>query len=344
MGGTAAFGTTGFLQDDTTNVGMVYATGGLGDNSFNDMAHAGVQRAQKEFNVQFQNAEPSSPSDVASLQRRFARSQNPDYDLICCIGFVQADGLKRNAQRFGDQKFMVVDTVVEQDNVASYVFKEHQGSFQVGHLAGLLTTMDFSAGTGQTNDATTVGFVGGQEVPLIKKFEAGYKAGVKHANADVNVLSAYAGSFSDPAQGQSIANSMYNDGADVIYHAAGGTGNGVFRAAQNSGRYAIGVDADQSQSLPEYGNVILASMVKHVDEAVFRSIRRVTNDNFEGGAVNSLGLEQNGVEAVYGQGLKSDIPQQVKSALEQSEQQIVSGEIEVPTKPANVGQSPTTTQ
>jgi basic membrane protein A len=339
LGGTAAFGTTGFLQDDTTNVGMVYATGGLGDNSFNDMAHAGVQRAQKEFGVQFQNAEPSSPSDVAALQRRFARSRNPDYDLICCIGFVQADGLKRNAQRFGDQKFMVVDTVVEQDNVASYVFKEHQGSFQVGHLAGLLTTRDFSAGAGQTNDATTVGFVGGQEVPLIKKFEAGYKAGVKHANSDVNVLSAYAGSFSDPAQGQSIANSMYNNGADVIYHAAGGTGNGVFRAAQNNGRYAIGVDADQSKSLPEYDNVILASMVKHVDEAVFRSIRRVTNDSFEGGAVNSLGLEQNGVEAVYGQGLQSDIPQEVKSALEQSEQQIVSGELEVPTEPGQVGQS-----
>nr|WP_276300735.1 BMP family protein [Halorussus sp. DT80] len=344
LGGAAAVGTTGFLQDGTINVGMVYATGGLGDNSFNDMAHAGVQRAAEEFDVSFQNAEPSSPSDVASLQRRFARSQNPDYDLICCIGFVQADGLQRNAQRFSDQRFMVVDTVVEQPNVASYVFKEQQGSFQVGHLAGLLTTMEFSAGAGQTNDATTVGFVGGQEVPLIKKFEAGYRAGVQHANADVNVLSAYAGSFSDPAQGQSIANSMYNNGADIIYHAAGGTGNGVFRAAQNSGRYAIGVDADQSQSLPEYGDVILASMVKHVDEAVFRSIRRVTNDNFEGGTANRLGLEQNGVEAVYGQGLAGEIPAEVKSALEQSEQQIVGGDIEVPTEPSQVGQASTTTQ
>ena len=342
LGGTAALGTTGFLQDSTTHVGMVYATGGLGDNSFNDMAHAGVQKAADQFDVEFQNAEPSSPSDVTSLQRRFARSRNPNYDLICCIGFVQAEGLQRNAQRFPDQKWMVVDTVVDQPNVSSYAFKEHQGSFQVGHLAGLMTTMDFSAGAGQTNDATTVGFVGGQEVPLIKKFQAGYMAGVRHANPDVNVLSAYAGSFSDPAQGQSIANSMYNNGADVIYHAAGGTGNGVFRAAQNQGRYAIGVDADQSRSLPEYSDVILASMVKHVDEAVFRSIRHVTNDNFEGGTAHRLGLEQNGVEAVYGQQLGSAIPQEVKSALQQSEQKIVNGEIEVPTAPAQVGQATTT--
>ncbi|USZ75572.1 BMP family protein [Halorussus vallis] len=343
IAGAAAVGSAGFLQNDTTYVGMVYATGGLGDNSFNDMAHAGVQKAAKQFNVEFQNAEPGNPSEVATLQRRFAASQNPNYDLVCCIGFVQAEGLQRNAQRFRDQKFMVVDTVVEQPNVASYAFKEHQGSFQVGHLAGLLTTMNFNAGAGKTNDQTTVGFVGGQEVPLIKKFQAGYMAGVKHANPDVNVLSAYAGSFSDPAQGQSIANSMYNNGADVIYHAAGGTGNGVFKAAQQNGRYAIGVDADQSRSLPEYSDIILASMVKHVDRAVFRSIRRVTNGNFQGGTVNRLGLGQNGVEAVYGSQLGSAIPQQVKSALQQSQRKIVNGEITVPTKPSQVGQGATTT-
>ncbi|UPV99577.1 BMP family protein [Halorussus gelatinilyticus] len=343
VGGAAAFGTVGRLQDPT-NVGMVYATGGLGDNSFNDMAHNGVQRAAENFAVKFQNAEPGSPSDVATLQRRFARSRNPDYELICCIGFVQAEALRRNAQRFSDQKFMVVDTVVERPNVASYVFKEHLGSFQVGHLAGLMTTMDFSAGGGRTNDQTTVGFVGGKEIPLIKKFEAGYLAGVQHANPDVNVLTAYAGAWSDPAQGQSIANSMYQNGADIIYHAAGGTGTGVFKAAQSNERYAIGVDADQSRSLPKYADVILASMVKHVDEAVFRSIRRVTNGNFQGGTVNELGLERNGVEAVYSKALESQIPQEVKSALQQSERKIVNGEIEVPTKPSNVGQATTTTQ
>ncbi|WP_254267151.1 BMP family lipoprotein [Halorussus aquaticus] len=321
---------------DPMNVGMVYATGGLGDNSFNDMAHKGIKKAESDFGVSFKNAEPSSPSDVASLQRKFARSQNPEYDLISCIGFVQSSGLKENAKRFSDQKFMVVDTVVEQDNVSSYTFKEHQGSFQVGHLAGLMTDMDFSAGAGETNGDLTVGFVGGKEVPLIKKFEAGFKAGVKHANADINVLSAYAGTWSDPGKGQSIANSMYNKGADIIYHAAGGTGNGVFKAAQSQGRYALGVDSDQSKSLPKYSDVILASMVKYVNEAVYRSVERTANGNFKGGSVQRLGLEQNGVAAVYGKDLASEIPDSVKSALKSSRKKVVAGDIEVPTKPENV--------
>ncbi|WP_435179562.1 BMP family lipoprotein [Halorussus sp. AFM4] len=323
-------------ESDPLNVGMVYATGGLGDNSFNDMAHKGIKQAKSEFGVSFKNAEPSSPSDVATLQRKFARSQNPDYDLISCIGFVQTSALKKNAQRFSDQKFMVVDTVVDKPNVSSYTFKEHQGSFQVGHLAGLMTDMDFSAGAGKTNGDLTVGFVGGKEVPLIKKFEAGFKAGVKHANSDVTVRSAYAGAWSDPGKGQSIANSMYNKGADIIYHAAGGTGNGVFKAAQNQGRYAIGVDADQSKSLPDYADVILASMVKRVDEAVFRSVKRTANGNFGGGSVRTLGLEKGGVEAVYGQELGSEIPKEVKSKLESSRKKIVAGDIEVPTDPKNV--------
>ncbi len=321
---------------ESLDVGMVYATGGLGDNSFNDMAHKGIQSAESEFGISFKNAEPSSPSDVATLQRKFARSQNPDYDLISCIGFVQTSALKENAKRFSDQNFMVVDTVVDKPNVSSYTFKEHQGSFQVGHLAALLTDADFSAGAGETNDDLKVGFVGGKEVPLIKKFEAGFKAGVEHANSDVTVTSAYAGAWSDPGKGQSIASSMYEKGADIIYHAAGGTGNGIFKAAQSKGRYAIGVDSDQSKSLPKYSDVILASMVKSVDEAVYRSVERTMNDNFDGGSVHSLGLEQDGVAAVYGEELGSEIPDSVKSKLDESRKQIVNGDISVPTKPENV--------
>ncbi|WP_210424190.1 BMP family lipoprotein [Halorussus ruber] len=324
-------------ESEPTNVGMVYATGGLGDNSFNDMAHKGIKQAASEFDVEFKNAEPSSPGDVATLQRKFARSNNPDYDLISCIGFVQTSALKENAKRFSDQKFMVVDSVVERENVASYTFKEHQGSFQVGHLAGLLTSKkDFSAGAGQTNGDLKVGFVGGKEVPLIKKFEAGFKAGVKHANSDVTVSSAYAGAWSDPGKGQSIANSMYNKGADIVYHAAGGTGNGVFKAAQKQGRFAIGVDSDQSKSLTKYSDVILASMVKSVDEAVYRSVERTRNGNFKGGSVQSLGLEKDGVAAVYGKDLGSEIPDSVKSSLDSSREKIIAGDIEVPTKPENV--------
>ncbi|WP_435153301.1 BMP family lipoprotein [Haladaptatus sp. DFWS20] len=333
--------TSGSNAESDVSVGMVYATGGLGDNSFNDMAHTGIKKAKQELGVQFQNAEPSSPSDVENLQRQFAKSQNPAYDLICCIGFVQTNALLKNAQQFPDQNFMLVDSVAEKEsgdlvkNVSNYVFKENQGSFQVGYLAGLLTQQDFSAGKGATKSGEkVVGFVGGKEVPLIKKFEAGYKAGVAHAGEDIEVRTAYVGAWNDPVAGKEAAVSMYDNGADIVYHAAGGSGTGVFKAAQQKGRFAIGVDSDQSkaQGTAKFSNVILASMVKHVNEAVFQSTKNVDDDSFKGGSVNSLGLKEGGIEAVYGADLGSKIPDGVKSKVEESRTAIVDGDIKVPTK------------
>jgi basic membrane protein A len=343
-GGMGVLGLPGYLQDEAINVAMVYALGGLGDNSFNDLALRGVEQASEEFGVEFQNGEPSSASEIPTLQRRFARSQNPTFELICTIGFIQRDPLQSNAEQFPDQNFVIVDEIVEMPNVESFVFREQEGSFQVGHLAGLMTTRDFDAGGGETNDDLVVGFVGGREVPLIQKFEAGYRAGVRFANPDIEVRSAFAQSFSDPARGQEIAVSMYEEGADIVYHAAGGTGNGVFRAAENQGRYAIGVDADQSESIPEFSGVILASMVKRVDEAVFSAIEDVVDDAFQGGTVNRLGLESNGVEAVIGQDFTEAIPQEVTDALAESRRAIIDGEIEVPTDPGAVGETTTTTE
>ncbi|PSQ66182.1 MAG: BMP family ABC transporter substrate-binding protein [Halobacteriales archaeon SW_9_67_24] len=317
------------------NVGMIYAKGGLGDKSFNDSANRGVKRAVEEIGVSFNNAQPEQNSDFPTFQRRFAQSSSPAYDLICTIGFAQVSGLTEVAPNFPDQKFMLVDGVVEESNVASYTFKEHQGSFQVGHLAGLLTTREVSAGAGETNsENTTVGFVGGEEVPLIKRFQAGYEAGVAHANEEATVRVAYTGSFADPGAGKEAAVSMYDNGADIVYHAAGGSGIGVFQAAQEQGRYAIGVDSDQSKSSSQFADVILASMVKRVDNAVFTSIENVANDSFNGGEVTTLGLEGNGVEAVYGTELGSAIPEEVKQAIAQSRERIIAGEIEVPTEPS----------
>ena len=320
------------------NVGMIYAKGGLGDKSFNDSANRGVKRAVEEIGVSFNNAQPEQNSDFPTFQRRFAQSTSPAYDLICCIGFAQVSGLTEVAPNFPDQKFMLVDGVVEESNVASYTFKEHQGSFQVGHLAGLLTTREMSAGAGETDlENTTLGFVGGEEVPLIKRFQAGYEAGVAHANEEANVRVAYTGSFSDPGAGKETAVSMYENGADVVYHAAGGSGIGVFQAAQEQGRYAIGVDSDQSKSSSQFADVILASMVKRVDNAVFTSIENVANEGFNGGEVTTLGLEGNGVEAVYGTELGSAIPEEVKQSVAQSREGIISGDISVPTEPGQGG-------
>jgi basic membrane protein A and related proteins len=317
-----------------TNVGMVYALGGLGDRSFNDAANRGVMRAQEELGIEFSEAQPESESEFATFQRRFAQSSDPVYDLICAIGFLQLEATQENAQNFPDQNFMIVDEQVDQPNVASYLFREEQGSFQVGHLAGLLTTQQFSAGAGETTpDQPTVGFVGGIDSPLVRRFQAGYEAGVAYANEGANVLTAYVGSFSDPTGGREAALSMYDNGADIVYHSAGATGSGVFQAAQQSNRYAIGVDSDQSRTEADFANVILASMVKRVEEAVFTSIENVVNDNFNGGELTTLGLERGGVETVYGQQLGPEIPQELKAALEQSRQAIINGDISVPTEP-----------
>ncbi len=321
---------------DPTNVGIVYALGGLGDQSFNDMAHQGIQQAADEMNVEFRNAEPEQDADFSTLQQQFASEEDPAYDLICCIGFAQTSALVENAPQFSDQNFMLVDSVAENDagelipNVANYLFNEPEGSFQVGNLAGQLTTRGFDVGGGSTNDDTVVGFVGGLENDLIKGFEAGYRAGVAHVDEGIEVRSAYAGSWSDPTTGNEIAVSMIGEGADVIYHAAGGTGVGVFRAAQDEGIYAIGVDADQSRSASEYSDVIVASMVKHVDTAVYTSVENVVNDDHQGGSTNSLGLESDGVEAVIGQDFEGELPSEITGSLEDSRQAIIDGEIEVP--------------
>jgi nucleoside-binding protein len=231
---------------------------------------------------------------------------------------------------------MLVDSVVDEPNVASYTFKEHEGSFLVGELAGTLTTREFSAGGGSTtSDGTTVGFVGGVQSDLIRRFQAGFEAGVAAANDDVEVLTNYVGGFSDPAGGREAALAMYNEGADVVYHAAGNTGTGVFQAAQERERFAIGVDRDQSLTKPTFSDVILASMVKRVDTAVFDAIETVSQGSL-GGSVVSLGLAEEGVDIVYGDQLGSSVPSDVQETITQSRQRIIDGDLTVPTDPDEV--------
>ena len=322
---------------DTTHVGMVYAAGGLGDGSFNDQAQQGIQQAASELNVEYNQAQPDDPSQFGNFQQQFASSTDPNYDLVSCIGFLQADSLTETASNYPDQDFQIIDSVVESDNVASYVFREHEGSYLTGVLAAMLTTQSFEAGAGATaGDSTNVGFVGGVEGDVIGRFEAGYKAGVKDTQSDVDVQTSYVGSFSDPSGGQEAALAMYNSGADIVYHAAGNTGTGVFRAAQEKGRFAIGVDRDQSITKPGFADVIIASMIKRVDTAVYDCVEAVTKDEFPGGEATTLGLEEDGVAAVYGDQLGSEIPEDVKTAVSDARDGIINGDIEVPQDPGNV--------
>ncbi|WP_135662427.1 BMP family lipoprotein [Halorhabdus rudnickae] len=320
-------------NEDATQVGMIYALAGLDDRSFNDAANRGIQRARLDYGISFSNHEPDSAEDMARLQRELARSETPTYDLLCCIGFVQQESLSEIASEYPDQQFMIVDATVDAENVASYVFKEHQGSFEAGHLAGKLTSRDITLGTGTTNpEERIVGFVGGPENDLMERFEAGYRAGVTYADPEVTVRTSYVGNFADVQTAFDMAQAMYDDGADIVYHAAGGAGLGVFQAAQAANRYAIGVDADQSRSNPRYADVILASMVKRVDNAIYTATSNVVEGGFQGGSVVPLGVESKGVDLVYGTSLEPAIPNDVKTAIQQSREDIVAGDITVPTE------------
>ena len=323
--------------DDVTNVGMVYATGGLGDGSFNDQAQQGLFDAADEFNVEYRETQPDEAAQFSDFQQQLAGSTDPDYDLVSCIGFLQQDSLSETAPQYPDQDFQIVDEIVEEPNVASYTFREHEGSFLAGVLATELSSMEFSAGAGSTqSDSTNLGFVGGIESALIQKFEAGFKAGVQYTNEDFDVSTSYVGDFNDPSGGKEAALSMYSSGADVVYHASGNTGTGVFQAAQQEGRFALGVDRDQSVTKESFADVILASMVKRVDTAVYNAIEAKVNGEYPGGSQETLGLPEEGVALVYGQQLGSEIPSDVQDTVATARQGIIDGDIEVPTDPSNV--------
>ena len=335
-------GSTGGNASATTNVGIVYATGGLGDGSFNDQSQQGLQQAESEFDLQTNSLQPQEASEFGNLQQRFASSADPEYDLVSCIGFLQADVLGETATQYPDQQFQIVDNVPtnddgeQYDNVASYTFKEHEGSYLAGTMAGLLTLESVSIGSGSTqSDSTNLGFVGGVESSLIQKFEAGFVAGANAVSADIDVQTNYTGDFDDPSAGREAAASMYSSGSDIVFHAAGNTGTGVFQAAQDAGKFVIGVDRDQSVTKSSYADVILASMVKRVDTAVYSAVEASVNGSFEGGAETTLGLQSDGVELVDGQQLGSELPESVTSEVASTRQSIIDGEIDVPSDPSN---------
>lgn len=323
-------------EDVPATVGIVYSEGGLGDKSFNDAAQQGIFQAEEEFGIEYGESQPEGAGEVNDFQQRYANSTDPDYDLVSCIGFNQADALAENAPQFSDQNFMIVDAVVDEPNVASYVFREEEGSFLMGVLAGRLTETEFSAGAGSTDpDSTSVGFVGGKDTPVIRRFQAGFEAGVDYASGDVDVTTSYVGSYADPSGGQEAALSMYQSGVDIVYHASGATGVGVFQAAQEEGRFAFGVDRDQSITEPEFSDVIVASMVKRVDTAVYQSISNVIDGEHRGGESTALGLEVDGVECVYGDEIGGDVPDEITAAVSDARDGIIAGDIDVPTKPGD---------
>jgi basic membrane protein A and related proteins len=303
-------------------VGLVFDIGGRGDKSFNDAAYAGLEKAQSELGIEFQTLETGEGADREAQMRQLAAGGS---QLVFGVGFLFTDDIKALAEEFPDVKFACVDYTVAPGeqlpaNLAALKFKEEEGSYLVGALAAL------------TSKTGTVGFVGGMEIPLIKKFEAGYRAGVAAVRPNAKVIAKYAGTtgsaFKDPTKGKELALSEYHQGADVIYHASGSTGLGVFEAGRELKKLAIGVDSDQYDSAP---GVVLTSMVKRVDTAVFDCIRETKEGRFTSG-VHVFGLKEKGVGWVYDDRNKPQIPGPVKAAVDSLEAQIVAGAIVVPSE------------
>ncbi len=303
-------------------MGLVFDVGGRGDKSFNDAAYAGLERAKRELGIEYQTLETGEGSDREVAMRQLAENGS---QLVFGVGFLFSDDIRSLAKEFPRVEFACIDfTVKEGDtlppNLLALKFKEEEGSYLVGALAGLLTK------TG------TVGFVGGMEIPLIKKFEAGYRAGVAAVNPKARVIVKYAGStgsaFKDPTKGKELALAEYDQKADIIFHASGSTGLGVFEAARQLKKLAIGVDSDQYDEAP---GVVLTSMVKHVEVAVFDAIRDMQAGRVQAGA-KVLGLAENGVGWVYDDRNQSLIPDAVKARVDSLGAQIVAGRIAVPSQ------------
>ncbi|MEO8706224.1 MAG: BMP family ABC transporter substrate-binding protein [Kofleriaceae bacterium] len=301
-------------------IGLVFDIGGKNDKSFNEAAWRGLTRAQTELGVEVTFVEPSEGADRETALRSMATR---GMDLVIGVGFIFGPDLERLAQQFPNVKFAGIDYspspgVGTLANLAGLRFREHEGSFLVGAIAGLIT---------QTK---IVGFVGGMKIPLIRKFEAGYEAGVKHVCPTCRVIGAYAGTepkaFADPSHGEELASAQYGQGADVIFHAAGKTGDGVFAAARNRDALAIGVDSDQHDNAP---CCVVTSMVKRVDVAVLDIIRDLSVGKFFGG-IHELGLAEDGVGFVSDERNRVLLPLDVVTRVKALAQDIIAKKIVVP--------------
>jgi len=304
-------------------VGLVFDVGGRGDKSFNDAAFRGVDRAARELAIAPEFVEPGDGADRESGLRLLAARR---FDLVLGVGFVFSDDMIQVARDYPGSYFACVDYakfdahgfVVPPPNMVALKFREEEGSFLVGALAALVSKTH------------AVGFVGGMDIPLIHKFEAGYRAGARYVCPSCRVLVGYAGvtgdAFKNPAKGKELALAQYDAGADIVFHAAGTTGLGVFEAARERDKYAIGVDADQWDEAP---GRVLTSMTKVVDVGVFETARRVRDKQWQGGVLQ-FGLKEGGVDYVYDDHNRALIGEAVHARVEELRRQIIAGKIAVP--------------
>ncbi|MCE1234731.1 MAG: BMP family ABC transporter substrate-binding protein [Hyphomicrobiales bacterium] len=293
---------------------VLYDLGGKFDKSFNEAAYTGAEKFKKEAGVDYRDFEIQNDAQREQALRNFARK---GFSPIVAIGFTQATAVEKVAKEFPDLKFAIVDMVVDLPNVRSIVFKEQEGSWLVGVLAA------------SASKSHKLGFVGGMDIPLIRKFACGYVGGAKAVDPKIEIYQNMTGTtgaaWNDPVKGGELAKSQIDRGADVIYHAAGGTGLGVLQAAADAGKLGIGVDSNQNHLHP---GKVLTSMVKRVDVAVFDAFQDAKAGKWTGG-VQVLGLKENGVGWALDDNNKGLITPAMKAAVEQAEKDILAGKIVV---------------
>lgn len=294
--------------------GIVYDLGGKFDKSFNEGVWNGAQQFTADTGIEFREFEVQTDSQRVQALRNFARR---GHDPVLAVGFQYASSLAKVAPEFPDTRFAIIDSVIDLPNVQSIVFKEQEGSFLVGVLAAMAA------------ESGKVGFVGGMDVPLIRRFACGYVLGARHANSEIEVYQNMTGTtgaaWNDPGKGAELAKSQFDRGADVVYHAAGGTGIGVLQAAADADKLGIGVDSNQNHLHP--GNV-LTSMIKRVDVAAYGVFDDARKGEWQAGLV-SLGLAEDGVGWSLDEHNEALITPEMREAVEMATEQIRSGEIRV---------------
>ena len=321
--GTTAKGSGELCGDgDGPKIGLAYDIGGRGDKSFNDLGAAGVKKASDELDASCTESEAGAQEPDSAKEERLRTLADAGHDPIIAVGFVYTEEVQKVAAEYPEIKFAVVDGFAEGENVTNLVFAPEQGSFLVGVAAGLKTETD------------KVGFIGGVQGPIIDPFAAGYQAGVKAANPDAQLdmkwLSDEADekAFANPPGANTAATALYDDGADIVFHAAGLSGNGLFEAAETADKWAIGVDSDQYLSAPkEQQDNILTSALKRVDVAVFDFVTAFDEGSVKPG-FDLYDMARDGV----GYATSGDNLTDIEDQLEEYKQKIIDGEIKVPTE------------
>ena len=296
-------------------IGLVLDKGGKDDKSFNTSAYEGAKKAEKELGIELKYVEATDNNSLETLHRNFAQKK---YDLVIGIGFAQTDAIKKVSALFPETQFAIVDGEVTAKNVRSLLFEEHEGSFLMGAAAAIKSKSE------------VIGFIGGMDIPLIRRFQKGYDAGAKHINPKITIIHNYIGvsgeAWNNPAKAKEMALSQIGQKADVIFHAAGASGAGLFDAAAEKKIFAIGVDSNQNWIKP---GIVLTSMLKRVDVAVFETIKSVTEKKFVAGIVR-YGLKDTGIDWALDANNEKLWSAVEKQKMTDIKKQIISGKISVP--------------